>query len=135
LNRGLVLDTNALVVYLTDFNEGAGKKVRAMLSRAKTSGRPMRLGMVNWGELHYVLARSMGWEAAARKVQELETIPIEMVPVERTTARLAARIKSEKGLSYADCLSAALAMECNADLVTSDRDFKRVEEQVRILWV
>jgi predicted nucleic acid-binding protein len=133
--RPLVLDTNALVAYLTDFSKVSQRKVRGLLKTAKSSGRPVLLGVVHWGELHYVLGRSMGWETCLRTLPTLEAFPITVVPLDPSTARRAARLKMQKGLPFADCLAAALALEHNADLVTGDRDFQRVENEVKIVWI
>jgi len=45
-------------------------------------------------------------------------------------------LKATKKLSYADCFAAALAKIRDAELVTGDRDFKAVENDLkRIRWL
>jgi predicted nucleic acid-binding protein len=38
-------------------------------------------------------------------------------------------------MSYADCFAAALAKTRKAELVTGDREFKQVENDVRVRWL
>jgi predicted nucleic acid-binding protein len=38
-------------------------------------------------------------------------------------------------MSYADCFAAALAKLRTAELVTGDKEFRQMEEDVRILWL
>ncbi|HSS15993.1 MAG TPA: PIN domain-containing protein [Candidatus Dormibacteraeota bacterium] len=50
--------------------------------------------------------------------------------------RQAAVFKATKKMSYADCFAAALAKTQNAELVTGDREFKVVENELKkIRWL
>ncbi len=49
--------------------------------------------------------------------------------------KLAARLKAEHNLPYADCFAAALAHLKKASLVTAERDFSSVESILKIVWV
>jgi hypothetical protein len=46
--------------------------------------------------------------------------------------RQAAILKATKKLSYAEAFAAALARISNAELVTGDREFKEVEDEIKI---
>jgi predicted nucleic acid-binding protein len=50
-------------------------------------------------------------------------------------AKLAASLKAEHNLPYADCFAAALAQARKATLVTSDKDFECVGSVVKTIWV
>jgi predicted nucleic acid-binding protein len=50
-------------------------------------------------------------------------------------AKLAASLKTQHNLPYADCFAAALAQARRATLVTSDKDFERVGTALKMLWV
>ena len=43
--------------------------------------------------------------------------------------------KSKYKMSYADAIAAALALHRNGHLVTGDREFKHVENDVKIVWL
>jgi predicted nucleic acid-binding protein len=49
--------------------------------------------------------------------------------------KLAASLKAEHNLPYADCFAAALAQSRKATLVTSDKDFERMGTALKSLWV
>jgi predicted nucleic acid-binding protein len=49
-------------------------------------------------------------------------------------AELAASLKAEHNLPYADCFAAALAHSRRAALVTGDKDFACVGDALKILW-
>jgi len=47
----------------------------------------------------------------------------------------AAKIKSRYAVSFADCFAAATAIREKAEIVTGDPEFKKLEEQVDIVWI
>jgi len=49
--------------------------------------------------------------------------------------KLAASLKAQYNLPYADTFAAALAHSRKAVLVTSDKDFERVGTVLKVLWV
>lgn len=61
-------------------------------------------------------------------------LPLEIMDVDLATTKLAAELKAAYKLPYADCFAAALAQQQKATLVTTDRDFARVQKQIDILW-
>jgi len=121
---------------MTFFEDRAGAgKVKDLLTQAAGSRHPLLMSVVNWGEVYYAIWRTAGEEAAPEKVGEIARLPIEVVDVDIALAGSAARLKAEHNLPYADCFAGALAQARRAALVTSDRDFERVEKFIKILWV
>jgi predicted nucleic acid-binding protein len=49
--------------------------------------------------------------------------------------QIAARFKVAGGISYADCFAAALAKSKDAPLVTGDREFEQLKNEIEIIWV
>jgi len=49
--------------------------------------------------------------------------------------KMAASLKAQYNLPYADSFAAALTHSRKATLVTSDKDFERVATVLKILWV
>lgn len=128
-----VLDAYSLIAYLEGEN-GKGKMIE-LLKEARDSGQPLLLCLVNWGEVYYITLREAGTEQAEGVAQLLSTLPIELVPVDFELAKTAAGLKAVKKMSYADCFAAALAKLRKAELVTGDREFQQVEEEVKVLWI
>jgi len=69
------------------------------------------------------------------KPQEIARLPIEIVGVDMELGKLAASLKAEHSLPYADCFAAALAQARKATLVTSDKDFERVRTVQKTIWL
>jgi len=128
-----VLDASALMTFFED-RAGAGK-VEELLAKAVEAKRPLAMSVVNWSEVYYSVWRARGEKAAASKLQEIAQLPIELVDVDQELGKLAARLKAEHNLPYADCFAAALAAARKATLVTSDKDFARAGAALKILWV
>jgi predicted nucleic acid-binding protein len=128
-----VLDASALVTFFE--NRAGADKVEALLVDAADAERPLAMSVVNWGEVYYSVWRAHGEKAAAAKLLEIAQLPIQVFDVDMELAKLAATLKAQYKLPYADCFAAALAQAHKATLVTSDQDFERVGTAVKILWV
>lgn len=128
-----VLDAHALTAYFE--KEPGYAKVQELLTEAASSGRRLLLSAVNWGEVFYVTYREHGKASADQVARLMDEFPIEVVPVDVPIAHQAAIYKATHKMSYADCLAAALTKSRKATLVTGDKDFKQVEEEVKIQWL
>ena len=128
-----VLDSYALLAFFE--NEEGADKVADIIRQARDRDKPLLLTAVNWGEVLYIVTRASG-NATAGKIEEIiDTFPIEIVPVDRILAKIAAEFKAAKKMSYADCFAAALAKLKKAELVTGDSEFKAVENEIHICWL
>ena len=128
-----VLDASAVMAYFE--KEPGYEKVQALLTAAAVGHRRLFLSTVNWGEAYYVTHRTYGLEQANRIAHVIGTFPIELVDVDLELARHAALLKVSHKLPYVDCFAAALAQRHHATLVTSDKDFKAIEDEVKITWL
>ena len=128
-----VLDAYSLIAYLE--GEDGKDRMIEIFKVARDSGRPLLLCLVNWGEVYYIALREAGRERADQVAHILSTLPIQLVPVEIELAKKAAELKASKKMSYADCFAAALAKLRKAELVTGDREFKQVENEVKVSWI
>jgi predicted nucleic acid-binding protein len=128
-----VLDASALMAFFED--RAGGEKVEELLSKAAEAKRPLLMSVVNWGEVYYAIWRAHGEKAADSKLQETAQLPIELMNVDAELAWLAASLKAQHNLPYADCFAAALAQTRKAALVTTDKDFECVASVLRIVWI
>ena len=128
-----VLDASALLSYL--WKEPGYEKVKDSLAKAAESQKNLLMTTVDWGEICYVLMRENGREEAERVLRLVETFPIEFVEVDLALARQAAILKATYKLPFADCFAAALTKLRKGELVTTDKDFKAVEGEIKIVWV
>jgi predicted nucleic acid-binding protein len=109
----LVLDSWAVLRYLED-TEPASDAV----AQALASTRPL-MSWINLGEVHYVLRRLHGEDAASATVRDLRDILDLRLPDERLVIE-AARLKADHQMAYADAFAAALAQAHDAELWTGD---------------
>lgn len=131
--KALVLDSWAVLAYLED--ESAGQKVADLIGDAHEYGIPLLMSVVNVGEVWYILAREVSETEADKGVDGLRQLGIEFTDADWKLTRVAGTYKAKNRMSYADCFAAALAKEHKAELVTGDKEFKQVENEIRIHWL
>jgi len=119
---------------MTFFEDRPGAQtVEELLANATEAKRPLPMSVVNWGEVYYSVWQTRGEAEAKKKLREIAQLPIEIVDSGLT--QLAASLKAEYNLPYADCFAAALAQSRKAPLVTGDKDFERIESLLTIVWL
>jgi len=133
----MVLDGHALMVLFND--EPGAEEVEKILLKAESGNPRLLMSVINWGEIYYSILHGASKEMADSKSHEIAGMRIELVPVDARNLELvrqAAVFKATRKMSYADCFAAALAKIHDAELVTGDRDFKAVENDLkRIRWL
>ena len=119
-----VLDANALYRFLVG---GPGAEIIArLLKEARDTEQPLRMSVINWGEVYYTIAKAEGFEETARIMQRVKLLPISILDAGEAVTALAAQLKAGHGLPYADCFAAATAAK-DAVLVTADiKDFRKI---------
>jgi len=128
-----VLDASALMTFFQ--NRPGADKVEEILTGATDTERPLAMSVVNWGEVYYSIWRAHGEKAAAAKLQEIAQLPIQVFDVDLEFAKLAATLKAQYNLPYADSFAAALAQARKSTVVTSDKDFERAGAALKIFWI
>ena len=93
------------------------------------------MSAVNLGEVAYNFERRRGQESLLEVLVGLDQMAVSIFPVGRKIALLAARLKANHSLGYADCIAAALARELGATVLTADRGFAAIEGFVPIEWL
>lgn len=109
----VVLDSWAVLRYLEDASP-VSETVSDLLGRE----RPL-MSWNNLGEVHYVLRRLQGEDAATETVRDLRDVIDPRLPDERLVVD-AARIKADHPMAYADAFAAALTIAGDATLWTGD---------------
>jgi len=128
-----VLDSYALMSFLQD--EPSADVVENLLIDATEGKIHLAICVVNLGEVWYSTRRAISLEAADRYVTQVQAMALELVDANWELSRQAAVYKSMGGMSYVDCFAAALAKLRNAELVTGNREFKKVEKDIKISWL
>ena len=128
-----VLDSYALFALLQ--REEGHETVTNLMARAESQEASLRLSLINWGELCYILERDHGERVAMEMVSDIEKLPVAISEIDRQRVLAAAHIKARYPVSYADAFAIALAQELGASVVTGDQEFKKVESVVSVLWL
>jgi predicted nucleic acid-binding protein len=130
--KRIVLDASALMTFFED-RPGA-EQVEDLIRLAVERKRQLSMSVVNWGEVYYSTWRSKGPGVARKILEVIAQLPLEIVDADSDLTRLAAELRAEHKLPYADCFAAALALSRKAALATSDKDFVHIQKHVTILW-
>lgn len=131
--KALVLDSWAVIAYFED--EPSAQEIANLIADAHEANVPVYMSVVNVGEVWYITAREISEKDADNIIQELHNLRIKFEDASWELTQEAARFKSRHKMSYADCYAAALAKVKNATLITGDKEFMSVEDQIKILWV
>ena len=130
---GYVLDSWAVLCYLR--REPGHESVVEILAEAASASRSCALSVINWAEVIYNVQRRWGGAKARETESVIDSLPVELIDVNRGIAGAAARIKAEHPIALADCFAAALAHQRGSVLVTGDPEFKALAKKIRIRWL
>lgn len=109
----VVLDSWAVLRYLEGIDPAAD-----LVAELVEHDRPL-MSWMNLGEVYYIVRRAHGEDAAAETVRDLRDVIDVRLPDERLVL-MAARIKSDHPMAYADAFGTALAIARDAILWTGD---------------
>lgn len=109
----VVLDSWAVLRFLED-SPPAAAAVEELLEHS----RPL-MSWINLGEVHYVLRRASGQDAAIETVRDLRA-RIDVRLPDESQILTAAQIKADNPMSYADAFAVALALDSDAEVWTGD---------------
>lgn len=93
------------------------------------------MASVNFGEVYYIVLRECGQDKAHEIEKIIKTLPIEIIDVGTQLAKEAAHFKANHKMSYADCFAAALARIHKGEIITGNKEFKTVENEIKIAWL
>jgi predicted nucleic acid-binding protein len=131
--KAYVFDTNAIVTYF-DNREGSDR-LESIIASAESRTASVYMSAINVGEVFYVIWRRKGETEARRRIQQLVSSPIMIVPAQLAEVLHAAELKAKYRCGYADAFAAALAISKRATLVTADPDLRRFSDKLKILWL
>lgn len=112
----IVLDSWAVLRFLEDAPPAA-----ELVAEAVASDEDVAMSWINLSEVHYVLRRLHGEEAALETVRDIQSDVDARLP-SKEDVLAAARIKADHPMSFADAFAAATAAALDAELWTGDRE-------------
>ena len=128
-----VLDSYSLLAYAED--EKGADAVEDILTKALDNQAEIFLSVINWGEMYYIALREGGKERAELYRETFARYLIAIVEANKELTLQAAHFKANYKISYADAFAAALAKNRKAVLVTGDKEFKSLENEIKINWL
>jgi len=128
-----ILDSYALMIFLE--KEPGFEKIESLFIDATQKDNNLLMATVNYGEVYYIVLRECGQEKLNEIEKIIDTLPIDVIDVDKNIVKQAARFKASKKISYADCFAAALAKINNGEVITGDEEFKVLKKEVKVLWV
>ena len=131
--KAIVLDSWAVMAFLQD--EPAAEKIADTLADAQEGAIPVKMTVINAGEVWYIVARRTSVAEADRTLRLIQEIGVRLVDADMLLTKVAAGYKVKGNISYADCYAAALAKQQKAHLMTGDKEFKQLESEISILWL
>jgi ribonuclease VapC len=128
-----VLDAFALLAYFQD--EPVAARVEQLMEQAAKEKCRLFVSIINLGELLYIIEQRGGASKAQEALALFQQLPIEILPADETTVFSVAHIKAAHILSYPDAFAVAAALHANACILTSDKEFKGVDQMVKVEWL
>jgi predicted nucleic acid-binding protein len=128
-----IIDAHALMIFLE--KETGYEKVEQHFIAAIEKDSPILMTSVNYGEVYYIVLRECGEEKVRSIEKIIKALPIDIVDVDIQLAREAGRFKATRKMSYADCFAAALAKLHKGEVITGDKEFRAVENEVKVFWI
>jgi predicted nucleic acid-binding protein len=119
-----VLDANALYRFLIG---GPGADiVNQLFKDARDAEQPLRMSVVNWGEVYYTIAKAEGFAETARIMDRVKLLPLAVLDAGEAVTTRVAQLKAGYGLPYADCFAAATAAKDDIVVTSDAKDFKKI---------
>ena len=109
--------------------------VGKLLDEAEENKIEIFMSIINLGEVYYRTYRVTGQKEAEEILKKVQMLPIQIISASDTIVLEAARIKGRYPISYADAFAVAAAIQKKAVVVTSDPEYKKVENLIKILWL
>jgi predicted nucleic acid-binding protein len=128
-----ILDAFALMAFFHD--EPGAEIVENLIHDAEQGKVKLAICVINMGEIWYSIARKTSPESADHYIQEIQGMAIEIVLPDWLLTHQASIYKAKGNISYADCFAAALAKILGSEVVTGDKEFKMLENEIGISWL
>lgn len=131
--KPVVLDSYALIAYLN--KEEGYSTVSEIFEKCVDADEHAFMCAVNIGEVYYHALRVGSEQKAKLALEIIKALPIEIVEANINLTLQAAEYKAFHKMSYADAYAAALAKIKKAGLITGDKEFKALEQEIKICWI
>ena len=119
MTDAFVLDAWALLAFLQG-EEPAASRVKSLLQEARNEKVILYVSILNLGEVYYRIGKTRGQSEADALVEELQLLPLTILPASNEDVMAAAQLKIKYPISYADAFAASTTLQHGAILLTGD---------------
>jgi len=114
-----VLDAWALLAFLQG-EEPAASRVKSLLQEARNEKVILYVSILNLGEVYYRIGKTRGQSEADALMEELQLLPLTILPASNEAVMSAAQLKIKCPISYADAFATSATLQHSATLLTGD---------------
>jgi predicted nucleic acid-binding protein len=126
-----VLDSSAVIRYIDD--EPGAERLEEILKACVDARAGVYISALQWGEVAGNIRSRFGATDQLRILSTILPSEVEIVPVTAERAVLAAELKVDRKIAYADAIALELARESSDRvLVTADYGFKAVGDMAKM---
>ena len=126
-----LFDAWAILAYFQN-EEPAAEQVSQWLEAALQKKAEAYISIINVGEIYYRVGKVLGTQGAEGILNDLASLPIQVISAENELVLSAARWKMSHPISYADAFAAATADKVNAVLVTGDPELIALKDKLKL---
>ena len=128
-----VIDACAMLAYLN--NEDGSTVIEEVLQKGQRQEAKVFLTAMDLAEIYHVILKEEGREKAIKVMVLIRNLPLERVGLDESLLMMAGEIRLQHPLTLGDALVAAVAKSMKAKIITGDRDFKKLEKELDIIWI
>jgi len=133
MKSGFLFDSHALLAFFQ--KEKGAEIVYGILKKSRRQRIDCLICVINLGEIIYMTKKLFGNQKKLEILGRIHQLAIKVLSAPDELVYLAAEIKAEYPLAFADCFAAACALNHDATLVTGDPEFRLIEHLVKIEWI
>jgi predicted nucleic acid-binding protein len=127
------LDASALIVHFEARN--GTDKVQKILEAADRGEAELFMSAVNVGEVFYTVWKYHGESHARQAVESILKSGVKIVDATLSNVVEAAELKAKYHTAYADSFVAAVGIKKHAAVMTSDPEFRKISDVVKVVWL
>jgi len=131
MSANFVLDAWSLMAFFQK-EEPAAARMRDLFHAAQQSRSKLNVSIINVGEVYYRMGKVHGERVAKEALQDLRSLPVNILSVDNDFVLSAARWKMKYPISYADAFAVATAEALGATLVTGDPELVALAEVIQL---
>jgi PIN domain nuclease of toxin-antitoxin system len=130
MSKKYVLDSFAVLTFLQQ--EQGWERIKELIRDAAEGKAELYMSVINMAEVKCMIARR--GKNKPQVIAAIEALPINIASADDYIEQVI-ELKSKHSVSLGDCFGAALAIELGCPIISSDPEFKKLEDILQIEWL